>query len=76
MVELAFNFDRQDRILVRFITLCLSAIIGGTILYYQIIPYGPHDEIIKVSLIVGLVIGILIQVAIHSLSRKWRLNHV
>lgn len=66
-----FNFDNTDKILIRFVALMVSTIVLGILIYDLLIPYGVHDEIIKLSLVIGGFIGVMLQLAIHKLRTKY-----
>lgn len=78
MVEkiLGWSFDQRDIWLMRVVLTLFTSIAVGLVLYYQLIPYGPHDEIIKLSLFLGSIPGIAIILAIHRLRTRWNESHV
>lgn len=73
---LDYNPDQTDKRMSRIVIGLVTTIVLGILLYQQIIPYGPHDEIIKVSMITGVIAAIGIQAAIHLLISKRKKPHV
>lgn len=70
------SVDKWDKRLLRADLTMLIIIIVTSILYYQIIPYGDHETIIHISMIVGSITAIGPQIALHRLMSKRKKNNV